>query len=89
VTAEERIFYESFVGHIELREGIVRRDAFVLERAFFIWNAVGALAAIFAVLRLVELSSEIRELDWVTEHVDADGIACCSRWARLAAHTDR
>jgi len=66
--AEERIFYESFVGHIELREGIIRRDVFVLERALFIRNAIGALAAIFAVLRLVDLSSEMRGLDWVTRH---------------------
>jgi hypothetical protein len=75
MSTEERIFYESVVGHIELREAIVRRDGIALSRARWLRNAVGVMAIVFVVLRLVEVTAPAPWLRWIAQQDVAIALA--------------
>jgi hypothetical protein len=68
MTTEERIFYESAVGRIELREKIVRRSEVALDRAHWFRNAIGVMAIIFVVLRAAEVTTPFPGIQWIARH---------------------
>jgi len=64
MTKQERILYERFAGHVELREEIVHHADVALARAIRLRNAVGVGAILLGVLELAALLAPGPWFNW-------------------------
>src|SRR5262245_34231497 len=85
MTTQERMLYEQFAGHVELREEIVRHADVALARAVRLRNALGIAAILLGVLELVALLAPAPWFNWPSSAVMA--CAMGGTWLFTVANT--